>query len=390
MRALLCPRLLSLLLLVLLLPLLPPGVAAAESSFVGRQPVIATNGKIVGVAMGRDDGVYFARSVDGGRSFSEPIKVASPTKLMLGMRRGPRIAIAGSSIVITAIVGEQGNGADGDLVAWRSTDEGRTWSSAVRVNDVVASAREGLHDLAAGANGMLAVAWLDLRAKGTRIYTSTSTDGGRTWAANRLAYESPTGSVCECCHPSVAIAANGEVAIMFRNQIRATAGPASATATATATATGSDPAPVRDMYLVRSRRDGSFTSAAKLGRESWTLAACPMDGGDVAFDAKGEPIAIWRRDSDVFLTTSGEAEQRLDAGKNPVLAIARTGIYGAWTSGEGLIVQDLKTQQPVAMLPAARWPVLLASADGPTLLAYEQDGRSFVRVLDSVASSARR
>jgi hypothetical protein len=156
--------------------------------------VLATDGKVVGLAVGRDDGVYFARSLDGGRTFAEPVRVSQSGHLALGLRRGPRIAMTGSAIVITGIVGERGNGADADLLAWRPDDEGRTWAAGVRVNGVSGSAREGLHDLAAGGQRMLAVAWLDLRSKGTRIYTSISRDNGRTWSADRLAYESPTGS----------------------------------------------------------------------------------------------------------------------------------------------------------------------------------------------------
>jgi hypothetical protein len=358
--------------------LLIPALASSETSFPGRQPVIATNGTIVGLVMGRDDGVYFARSSDGGRTFSEPVRVARPATLALGLRRGPRIAMAAGAIVITAIVGERGGGADGDLVAWRSTDEGRTWSSGIRVNDAIGSAREGLHDLAAGGPNLLAVAWLDLRSKGTRIYTAISQDGGRTWSANRLAYESPTGSVCQCCHPSVAINADGELAVMFRNEIRSA--PADA---------ASDALPVRDMYLARAAREGAFAPAVKLGRGSWPLAACPMDGGDVAFDPKGEPVTIWRRDAEIFLARPGQAEQRMAAGKNPVLAMTRAASYAAWMTSDALVVQDL-TGQPIATVPGARWPVLLPVADGSMLLAYERDGQSFVRVLETLSSSARR
>jgi hypothetical protein len=356
--------------------LLIPAVASSETSFSGRQPVIATNGKIVGLAMGRDDGVYFARSADGGRTFSEPVRVAHTAKLALGLRRGPRIAVARGAIVITAIVGERGGGDDGDLLAWRSTDEGRTWSSSIRINDVTGSAREGLHDLGAGGPGLLAVAWLDLRSKGTRIYTATSNDGGQTWSANRLAYESPTGSVCQCCHPSVAISAIGEVAVMFRNEIRLT--PAGA---------ATDALPVRDMYLTRTTRDGSFGAAVKLGRESWPLAACPMDGGEVAFDAKGEPVTIWRRDTDIFLARPGQAEQRLGAGKNPVLAVTPRASYAAWMTSDALLVQDLNGQS-IATVPGARWPVLLPASDRSMVLAYERDGQSFVRVLDLGGATA--
>jgi hypothetical protein len=371
--------------LCLLLLLVVPGVASAETSFAGRQPVLASNGKLIALALGREDGVYFAKSTDGGRTFSEPAKVAQPGKLALGMRRGPRIAFVGSTIVITAIAGEKGGGADGDLFAWRSTDEGRTWSPGVRVNDVAGSAREGLHDLAADGKSALAVAWLDLRMKGTRIYTAMSSDGGKTWGTNRLAYESPTGSTCECCHPSVAIGSNGDVAVMFRNQIRSS--------------TASDALPVRDMYLARATGDGSFAPAAKLGKDSWPLAGCPMDGGDLAFDAKGEPITIWRRQTEIFLARPGQAEQSLGAGQNPVLALSRQNTYAAWLTTDGIVVRDLavsvqkqgQNAAPIATVavPGAKFPVLLANG-GALVLAYERDGQAIVRVVDSVTSSARR
>ena len=113
-----------------------------------KQSHLATNGKIVVLTYGAGNGVYFARSDDGGKTFSVPLKVAESGNLALGMHRGPRIAIVGKAIVVSAIIGEKGKGADGDLIAWRSTDGGNTWSSGARLNDVPAAAREGLHSIA--------------------------------------------------------------------------------------------------------------------------------------------------------------------------------------------------------------------------------------------------
>jgi hypothetical protein len=53
-------------------------------------------------------------------------KTRAILKPTLGMRRGPRIAVAPGAIVISAVVGEKGRGADGDLIAWRSVDGGRS------------------------------------------------------------------------------------------------------------------------------------------------------------------------------------------------------------------------------------------------------------------------
>jgi hypothetical protein len=362
--------------LLWLMPLLLQGAATMGPSIAGRQPVLATDGKMVGVVVGRDDGVYFAGSRDGGRTFTEPVRVAQTTHLALGLRRGPRIALTGSAIVITGIDGELGNGKDGDLIAWRSEDGGRTWADGVHVNDVAGSAREGLHDLAAGDNGLLATAWLDLRNKGTRIYSSVSRDNGRTWSANRLVYESPTGSVCQCCHPSVAISAAGEIAVMFRNEIRVAGAAVEAP-------------PLRDMYLARGRRDGAFEPAIKLGTGSWPLAACPMDGGDVGFDRAGNLLTVWRREDRIYSDRPGQPEEQIGTGKNPVLAIAANGSYEAWMEGAGVTVRDA-AGQTLGTFAGAHWPVLVTLADGSVLLAYEQDGRAFVRPVEAGATSSAR
>jgi hypothetical protein len=182
--------------------------------------------------------------------------------MSLGMRRGPRIASSGDAVVITAIGGPQGKGRDGDLIAYRSTDRGKGWQGPIRVNDVDASAREGLHAMTATEDGVLWCVWLDLRAKKTELYASKSLDGGLTWERNRLVYRSPGGSICECCHPSV-VARGDTVQILFRNSLGGN----------------------RDMYLVTSDDAGkTFGEAVRLGDMHWVLNACPMDGGMLAVD----------------------------------------------------------------------------------------------------------
>src|SRR5262245_7036135 len=85
-----------------------------------KQPQIAASGSTVALTYGVGSNVYFARSDDAGKSFSKPLKVATQKFLYLGNHRGPRIAFAGTTLVITAIGGET-RGKDGDLLAWGST-----------------------------------------------------------------------------------------------------------------------------------------------------------------------------------------------------------------------------------------------------------------------------
>src|SRR4051794_10242158 len=99
-----------------------------------RQPQAAIDAKgRVFVAYGVANEVRGAVSNDGGGSFAAPVAVGSLPTMALGMRRGPRIAATDSAVVVTAIGGEQGGGKDGDLMAWRSTDGGQSWSGPTRV-----------------------------------------------------------------------------------------------------------------------------------------------------------------------------------------------------------------------------------------------------------------
>jgi len=213
-----------------------------------REPQLAASGSTVALTFGAGSAIYFTASHDAGRTFSAPVKVEQAGNVLLTHHRGPRIAISGSAIVISAVAGKtassdthaaHGAGPDGDLFVWRSTDGGKTWSQGIRVNDVPNAPNEALHTLAADAKGNLFVAWLDHRPgnPGKTLYGARSTDAGATWSKNFLVYQSPDGSICECCHPSSAFAPNGELLVMWRNWLDGS----------------------RDMYLARSRSTGLAT-----------------------------------------------------------------------------------------------------------------------------------
>src|ERR1017187_533396 len=131
---------------------LPPVSPTAPN----RQPQLAAAGGTVALVFGSGEAIYLARSADNGRSFAAPSKVADLPKMLLGRHRGPRVAMSGKSIVISAIASEPG-----DLLAWRSTDGGRSWSPPTTINDTPKAAREGLHAMVGDAEGHLAAVWLD-------------------------------------------------------------------------------------------------------------------------------------------------------------------------------------------------------------------------------------
>jgi hypothetical protein len=219
----------------------------------GTTPLCAT----VYVTCGTKSGVYVVASRYCCAVFDPAKRIASVGSLALGMRRGPRVAVSGETVVVTAIAGEQGGGRDGDLLCWRSTDEARTWTTAERINTNAGTAREGLHAMAAGPKAELFCVWIDLALETPRLCGSVSTDSGAHWSPARPV-TGDSDRICPCCHPSVAFDANGQVWVLWRG----------------------DRDGARDMFVAQSKDHGStFSSPTKVGTGTWKLDACPMDGG---------------------------------------------------------------------------------------------------------------
>ncbi len=293
----------------------------------------------------RSGDVFVARSNDSGATFAPAVKVAVVPKLMLGMRRGPRIAVHGERLTVTVIAHE--------LLAFTSSDGGKTWSEPVTINEVPTSAREGLHDLAGSSDGQLFVTWLDLRNGKTELWGASSKDSGRTWAKNEQVYKSPDKSICECCHPTALFDAEGNLAVMWRNSIEG----------------------ARDMWLsTRPKGATKFGAARKLGEGTWQLTACPMDGGLIVALGGGNFGAVWQRAGEIFLSRTGGAEKSLGKGKQPVAVHASGGeALVVWQQGADLVSLRGLNGSPVKHASEARFPTLVALPGGKgTLLAHER------------------
>lgn len=338
----------------------PASILPAGTTLQPLQPqaAIAEDGT-VWVVFGSGDDLYCTISLDGAETFGAPVRIGTVPNLMLGKRRGPRIAAGADLAVVTAI------GTEGNILVWRSTDRGNGWAGPVVVNDRPTAAREGLHALARGPEGELYCAWLDLRNGKTEIYGAASHDGGRSWSENRRVYRSPDGSVCECCHPSAAFDSDGGLHVMWRNSL----------------------AGRRDMYLASSTDGGrSFGAAVKLGRGSWPLEHCPMDGGMLAPLGPGKVASVWRRDKEIFLSGPEQsAERRLGRGEQPWIAATDRGPALVWIEGRPghLWVMKPGSREPVKLSSDASDPVIAAprSGPGPAVIVWEQGrgkGRTIV------------
>ena len=132
----------------------------------------------------------------------------------------------------------------------------------------------------------------------------------------------------------------------------------------------------RDMYYCSSKDRGkTFSNAVKLGRGTWPLNACPMDGGSIAGNAEGKVMTIWRRNREL----SGALEKpevSLGQGEQGWVAAGPGGHYLAWIVERGGPVMALTpvSETPVRVAGHGWDPVIAApvAGNGPVVMAWEE------------------
>ncbi|ARK13763.2 sialidase family protein [Fibrella sp. ES10-3-2-2] len=340
--------------LSMLVPLLPADRSTNGGTRLaaGHLPVVVTDPTgTVHLTFGQDSTIYYATATGSPVRFSEPVAVATLHELVAGAKRGPQIAASDRYVVISVV------DRTGDLFAYTLDRRKGTWSKPTRINDVPAVAKEGFQALTSASSNTFHTAWLDLRGDNqNKIVGATSTDGGRTWTANRIIYQSPGGSVCECCRVSIA-ARNNDVFVQFRNWLDGS----------------------RDLYLAHSSDGGrTYPSVQKLGSGTWKLNACPMDGGGLTLNQAGQPTTVWRREKMLYTCRPGEPESELATGQNVTVTSHQTENATAWDDN-GTIWLRHNTNVPTAL--GTREMPSLALTSKAVICVWEANGQVMTETL---------
>ena len=167
--------------------------------------------------------VWVSRSTDGGASFDRATRVnAEPEAIAADGENRPKIAIAGDGTVHVSWTVSLAKPYTGHVRYARSTDGGSTWSPPITVNDDAAEASHRFESLLVRGDRVV-LAWLDGRERkaaqatgrtmaGNSLYYTVSDDAGVHFTRNRRAVE----NTCECCR--VALAWQGEhPAVLWRH-----------------------------------------------------------------------------------------------------------------------------------------------------------------------------
>ncbi|MEZ0538902.1 exo-alpha-sialidase [Fibrella arboris] len=313
--------------------------------------VVADQAGTVHLTFGQDSTIYYATASSQPARFSPPVAVATLHGLVTTAKRGPQIAATDKHVVITVV------NKTGDLFAYTLDRHTGKWSGATRLNDVPEVAKEGFQAVASASSTTFHAVWLDLRGDNqNKIAGTTSTDGGRTWTTNQLIYQSPGGSVCECCRVSIA-ARNNNVYVQFRNWLNG----------------------ARDLYLAHSTDGGrTYRSVQKLGTGTWKLAGCPMDGGGLTLTQSGQPTTVWRRENTLYTCQPGKPEKALAIGQNVTITNGPAGNTMAWDEGGTVWLQQNGTVS--VAVGKGKMPSLAISGQS-AICVWEADGQVMMEAI---------
>lgn len=316
----------------------------------GQQPQIGVdNAGVIRVVFGRQDSIFCSTSSDQGNSFSKPTLVGVVAKMHLGMARGPQLACSSRYSIVTAM------DKDGNIHCFMLNNAGNgKWQYQGLVNDIKASAPEGLMNIACDNNDNFYAVWLDTRLNKTNnVFFSSLPGNHKQWLKNALVYRSPDEHVCECCRPTIAV--NGaNVAIMFRNWLNGS----------------------RDLYLTTSADKGrTFGHATKLGSDTWKMNSCTMDGGGLDFNSDNTINTTWQRKGVVYYCRPGQNEKELGKGRDCSISTDKKQILVAMGSAGELKYKNVVTDKEtyvskgsylkLAILPDSK--VLCVWEDGQTV-----------------------
>jgi hypothetical protein len=245
---------------------------------------VYASGETVDLLTGEGNGpnsppsLWYRRSVDGGKSWSQPVRVGEGMPIPHHPHRSndPQIASSGSRVIAVWMGAGRGFKSSGPMVTALSNDGGKTWKRGPNPADDNRHDGHGFADLIA-RDDRFHLTWLDSRSGAQGVRYARSEDGGASWSPNA----SVQGGTCECCWNTLLAGSDKAVYLLYRGK-----GP-------------------RDMGLAISRDDGAkWKSGGIVGAFNWQIDACPHTGGALALTGKGPAermhAVVW----------TGKAEQR--------------------------------------------------------------------------------
>lgn len=202
------------------------GLSILPSVHCGRTPSVAIDSKGKAYVVFSQNGhVYLSTSLDNGNSYSNPTAVnRQPEAIYDDGENRPKIVLSGDKTLFVSWTHKTPGRYSGDVRFARSLDAGNSFSEPVTVNNDAQVIGHRFDSMAVNGDGRLYLFWIDKRDKqsahnakqdylGAAIYFSYSDDDGKSFQPDKKWVDHS----CECCRIAIASDSHGKVAILWRH-----------------------------------------------------------------------------------------------------------------------------------------------------------------------------
>lgn len=240
--------------------------------------------------------LFFARSVDGGKTFAEPVRVNAKEGDVWGFFVSkPRIAIGANGTIHVFWPGNDVSPVNGKPVAvamyTRSTDQGKSFEAPKRLNTMATTdASHVVHGglshghvfgtMAVDARQSVYTFWIDTRdmakeGDSGKVFMAVSRDDGKNFATDTELFPA---DVCPCCQITAFIDKANNLYVGSRQV----------------------DGKFRDSTIAISRDGGrSFAPRQRIvGEQRWDIAGCPLKPTSVAADGRNIYAAFYNGGAD--------------------------------------------------------------------------------------------
>lgn len=258
----------------------------------------------------------YARSTDGGKTFSAPVTVPASTSVKPHSENLPKVVFKPSGEIIAlwgAASRSQKNKYAGSVYYAQSFDEGRTWSAARPLVTDTAGYDQRYFNVALLPSGEVAIVWLDNRRdreqEGSSLYFAATSGREGFTGERRVAQQ-----CCQCCRTDLFVDRQGGIHVLYRGILKDS---------------------IRDMVHTVSVDGGrSFTTPRQISPDNWVIQGCPHTGPAMTENDEGLHFAWYTggKKKGSFYTSStnnGKSFAPSDSvshlGKHPQLATLSDG-----------------------------------------------------------------
>jgi hypothetical protein len=245
-----------------LLFLLAPTADCAEVKTIriphgGEVPEVVFDAKrVLHVAYGRGapGNGYYVQSADLGRTFTRPVRLNQRADTVtMGMERGPKLALGKDGVIHVIWLGYYKQG--GGVWYTRSTDGGKTFEAERNLTEVRPAWDNAT--IVADQDGNVFAFWTgqwpglpneDPKSPvASPIIMTRSTDNGRTFAKSELVKHDYPGRACGCCRLEAKVGPDDDLYVGFRGGYQN----------------------IRDPYLLKGRKAENDFKVARISEDNW-------------------------------------------------------------------------------------------------------------------------